>query len=61
MGNRRQRNSYYVASNKVRGSAETNRGLALNNWQKQTVRTLFEGGYGSRAETSRGNTVVDNF
>ena len=53
MGNRRQRNSFYVtvqryltlASNKVRGRAETNRGLALNNWQKQTVRTLFEGGY----------------
>ena len=34
-----------LASTKVRDSAETNRGRALNHWQKQTVRTLFEGGY----------------
>ena len=45
------------ASNKVRGSEETNQGRALNHWQKQTVRTLFEGGNWSRAETIRGNTV----
>ena len=29
-------------------SAETNRGRTLNHWQKQTVRTLFEGGNYSR-------------
>ena len=54
MGNRRQRNSYYVqASNKVRGGAETNRGQALNHWQKQTVRTLF------RADTDRGRKLFE--
>ena len=36
---------------------ETNRGRALNHWQKQTVQTLLEG---SRAETIRGNTIVAN-
>ena len=34
-----------LASTKVKDSAETNQGRALSHWQKQTVRTLFEGGY----------------
>ena len=37
-----------LASTKVRGSAETNRGRVLNHWQKQTMWTLFEGGNYSR-------------
>ena len=42
----RMRTQIGYGSSRVRdGSAETNRGRTLNHWQKQTVRTLFEGGY----------------
>ena len=42
----RTRTQIGYGSSRVRdGSAETNRGRTLNHWQKQTVWTLFEGGY----------------
>ena len=43
--NRKHTQIGYGSSRVRYGSAETNRGRTLNHWQKQTVQTLFEGGY----------------